>query len=95
MLSLFVPLFSLTLAKKQHLFEPILDEFDHPVPGLWKRGDKFYVGLNLRDSVGQSKQRRIPLFSQSVIQAKAELERLKAEKAFTKNQKAKNQSTLL
>ena len=38
--------------KKQHVFEPILDESNHPVRGLWKRGDKFYARLNLRDSAG-------------------------------------------
>ena len=75
--------------KKQHVFEPVLDESDHPVRGLWKRGDKFYARLNLRDSVGQSKQRRIPLSSQSVIQAKAELERLKTERHSPKTKKRK------
>ena len=75
--------------KKQHVFEPVLDESDHPVRGLWKRGDKFYARLNLRDSVAQSKQRRIPLSSQSVIQAKAELERLKTERHSPKTKKRK------
>ncbi len=75
--------------KKQHVFEPVLDESNHPVRGLWKRGDKFYARLNLRDSAGQSKQRRIPLSSQSVIQAKAELERLKTERHSPKTKKRK------
>ena len=74
--------------KKQHVFEPVLDESNHPVRGLWKRGDKFYARLNIRDSAEQSKQWRIPLSSQSVIQAKAELERLKAERHSPKTKKA-------
>jgi integrase len=66
--------------KTQRAFVPVFDKFGCPIRGLWKRGSKFYARLNLREPDGESKQRRVPLSGESVVQALAELERLKLER---------------
>jgi hypothetical protein len=66
--------------KTQRAFVPVLDKFGCPIRGLWKRGSKFYARLNLREPDGDTKQRRVPLSGESIVQALAELERLKLER---------------
>ena len=75
--------------KTQRAFEPVLDKFDRPIRGLCKRGGKFYARLNLREPDGESKRRRVPLSGESVVQALAELERLKLDRLSPNTAKRK------
>ena len=77
-------------SKTQRVFEPVLDKFDRPIRGLCKRGGKFYARLNLREPDGESKQRRVPLSGESVVQALAELERLKLDRLSPNTAKRKS-----
>lgn len=58
-------------------FSPVLDSNDQPIRGLWRRRKIFYARINGTDSAGKYTQRRVPLKAQTLIQAQAELEKLK------------------
>src|SRR5476649_577215 len=55
-------------------FEAVFDSRKRKIPGLWKRGAKFYAQLRVDMGDGRTAPRRIPLNAGSLDEAKAELE---------------------
>ena len=58
-------------------FSRVLDSNNQPIRGLWRRRKIFYARINTTDLAGKRTQRRVPLKAQTLIQAQAELEKLK------------------
>ena len=58
-------------------FSLVLDSNNQPIRGLWRRRKIFYARINITDLAGKRTQQRLPLKAQTLIQAQAELEKLK------------------
>jgi hypothetical protein len=58
-------------------FSRVLDSNNQPIRGLWRRRKLFYARMSVTDATGRHTQRRVPLKAQTLIQAQAELEKLK------------------
>jgi integrase len=58
-------------------FSRVLDSNNQPIRGLWRRRKLFYARMSVTDATGRHTQRRVPLKAKSLIQAQAELEKLR------------------
>ena len=58
-------------------FSRVFDSNNQPIRSLWMRRKIFYARINATDSAGRPAQRRVPLKAQTIIQAQAELEKLR------------------
>jgi len=61
-------------------FEAVFDSRKRKIPGLWKRGQKFYAQLRVAMGDGRTAPRRVPLDAESLDDAKAELERTRTQR---------------
>lgn len=61
-------------------FEAVFDSRKRKIPGLWKRGPKFYAQLRVDMGDGRTAPRRIPLNAENLDDAKAELERTRTHR---------------
>ena len=62
---------------KRLKFIKVLDGRKQPIRGLWKRGDKFYARLAIRDASGNEQDKRVPLSALTVADAREELASVK------------------
>jgi integrase len=61
-------------------FEAVFDSRKRKVPGLWRRGERYYAQLRVDLGDGRTAPRRIPLEADNLDQAKAELERTRTKR---------------
>ncbi|HEY3899662.1 MAG TPA: site-specific integrase [Chthoniobacter sp.] len=61
-------------------FEAVFDDRKRKVPGLWRRGSRFYVQLRVDTGDGRSTPRKIPLEATNLLEARAEAEKTRTEK---------------
>ena len=58
-------------------FQKVTDRNNHPIRGLWKRGDRFYARVSVTAENGSTLDRRIPLKAKSIPEARLEYACLK------------------
>ena len=63
-------------------FPGILDSNNQPIRGLWRRRKLFYARMSVTDATGRHTQRRVPLKAKTLIQAQAELEKLRQSRTL-------------
>ena len=73
-------------SKKSRSFSPVLDSSKKPIRGLWKRGKIFYARITTTDSNGKRAQRRVPLNAKTLVQAQAELEKIRQKPVVSTGQ---------
>ena len=61
-------------------FQPVFDSRKRKIPGLWRRGDRYYAQLRVDLGNGQTAPRRLALNADNLDKAKGELERKRAER---------------
>lgn len=61
-------------------FQAVLDTRKRKVPGLWRRGNRYYAQLRIDLGNGRTAPRRIALDAETLDQAKAALERKRTER---------------
>ncbi len=70
-------------SKKQNhgqSFQPVFDSRKRKIPGLWRRGNRYYAQLRVDLGNGQTAPRRLPLNAINLDEAKGELERKRTER---------------
>ena len=72
--------------KRSRSFFPVLDSSKKPIRGLWKRGKIFYARITTTDSNGKRAQRRVPLNAKTLVQAQAELEKIRQKPVVSTSQ---------
>ena len=63
-------------------FSRVLDSNNQPIRGLWRRRKLFYARMSVTDATGRHTQRRVPLKAKTLIQAQAELEKLRQSRTL-------------
>ena len=61
-------------------FQAVVDSRNEKIPGLWRRGERFYVQLRVDLGNGRTAPRRIPLAARTVARAAAELRKKQVER---------------
>ncbi len=74
-------------------FKRVKDRRGSPIRGLWKRGNRYYGRIVIKEPGKPGVDRRFGLDAGTVSEAKAELERLRSNPSTGKNEQGKRLST--
>lgn len=61
-------------------FQPVFDSRKRKIPGLWRRGSRYYAQLRVDLGNGRTAPRRMALAAENLDEAKGELERKRTER---------------
>jgi integrase len=75
---------NINAARTRPTFQAVYDSRKRKVPGLWKRGARFYAQLRINVGNGRTSPRRIALEASDLTNARAELERKRTERRDNK-----------